>query len=90
MLQTLNCIRMGEVLVDENLQIFILCNNCHTDLRNVHDFRQHLEKCEGLENLFKDGQQLKYNTDKSTQLFGKTLKGIKEVSVLKDDSAIFF
>ncbi|XP_065370382.1 uncharacterized protein LOC135962398 [Calliphora vicina] len=79
MLQTLNCIRMGEVLLDENLQLFILCNNCHTDLRNLHDFRQHLEKCEGLENLFRKGQQhIKYNSDKSTQLFGKTLKGIKE------------
>lgn len=80
MLQTINCIRMGEVLIDENLQLFILCNNCHTDLRNLQDFRQHLEKCDGLENLFQKGQQnIKYNSDKSTQLFGKTLKGIKEV-----------
>ncbi|KAI8124004.1 hypothetical protein FF38_09757 [Lucilia cuprina] len=79
MLQTLNCIRMGEVLLDENLQLFILCNNCHTDLRNLQDFRQHLEKCDGLENLFQKGQQnIKYNSDKATQLFGKTLKGIKE------------
>ncbi|XP_037816535.1 uncharacterized protein LOC119606934 [Lucilia sericata] len=79
MLQTLNCIRMGEVLLDENLQLFILCNNCHTDLRNLQDFRQHLEKCDGLENLFQKGQQnIKYNCDKATQLFGKTLKGIKE------------
>lgn len=71
---------MGEVLLDENLQLFILCNNCHTDLRNLQDLRQHLEKCNGLENLFMQGrQQYKYNTDKGTQLFGKTPKGIKEV-----------
>ncbi|TMW54130.1 hypothetical protein DOY81_000806 [Sarcophaga bullata] len=78
MLQTLNCIRMGEVLLDENLHLFILCNNCHADLRNLQEFRQHLEKCDGLENMFQEGQLFKFNTDKSTQLFGKTVKGIKE------------
>lgn len=75
---------MGEVLFDENLQLFILCNNCHTDFRNLQDFRQHLERCDGLENLFQPGRQhFKYNTDKCTQLFGKTIKGIKEVVLSK-------
>lgn len=82
MLQTLNCIRMGEVLLDENLHLFILCNNCHTDLRNLQEFRHHLEKCDGLENMFQEGQIFKFNTDKSTQLFGKSLKGIKEVGLI--------
>lgn len=71
---------MGQVLMDENRQFFMLCNNCHTDIKNMPEFRRHLEKCEGLENIFREGHTLKYNTDKSTQLFGKTTKGIKEVS----------
>lgn len=80
MLQSINCIRSGQVLLDENLEVFILCNNCHRDTRNLHEFRKHLENCEGIQKYFQKQTKFKYSSDKSTQLIGKTEKGIKEVS----------
>ncbi|XP_013102703.2 uncharacterized protein LOC106083926 [Stomoxys calcitrans] len=62
------CINLGQVLMDENLRVFYLCNNCNIDIRDgLSQFLEHLEACEGIGKLlsaFKAGQQLKYHTEK--------------------------
>lgn len=45
MLQPVRCIKFGEILLDENRQLLLVCTNCHTDYEDLHRFRQHLDYC---------------------------------------------
>ncbi|XP_075154751.1 uncharacterized protein LOC142228256 [Haematobia irritans] len=71
----LQCINLGQVLIDENLEVFVLCSNCNIDIRNgMNEFIQHLEVCEGINKfltMFKEGQQLKCDTDRGIKKTSK-------------------
>uniref|UniRef100_A0A1B0G9Z1 Uncharacterized protein n=1 Tax=Glossina morsitans morsitans TaxID=37546 RepID=A0A1B0G9Z1_GLOMM len=81
MLQSMNCIRTGQLLLDENLQSFVLCSNCHTDFFSLQEFHTHLGKCDGYDKFLKPELKIKYDCSKCTQLVGKSGQTIKEYSI---------
>uniref|UniRef100_A0A1A9WV48 Uncharacterized protein n=1 Tax=Glossina brevipalpis TaxID=37001 RepID=A0A1A9WV48_9MUSC len=81
MLQSMNCIRTGQLLLDENLQSFLLCSNCHTDFFSLQEFHTHLGKCDGYDKFLKPELKIKYDCSKCTQLVGKSGQTIKEYSI---------
>uniref|UniRef100_A0A1B0BSS3 Uncharacterized protein n=1 Tax=Glossina palpalis gambiensis TaxID=67801 RepID=A0A1B0BSS3_9MUSC len=81
MLQSMNCIRTGQLLLDENLQSFVLCSNCHTDFFSLQEFHAHLGKCDGYDKFLKPELKIKYDFSKCTQLVGKSGQTIKEYSI---------
>lgn len=82
MLQSKNCIRTGQILLDENRHSFILCNICHSDFYDLNKYHKHLRQCNELRKMFQNGIQVVYDRGQCEQMMvtnkcGQLLKQVR-------------